>query len=93
MIMNCWIEVNRSYDNNEYHDYYYYRGQPSVVWNVTIDITDELYTSMILDYTGYGSPYGSNGILNLPDQTITTASDLLVDLGSYKFMVISRPEL
>ena len=87
----CWIEVNHSYDTNEYHNYSYYRGQPSVVWNLTIDVTDDPDTSMILEYTGYGSPDGSGGNINPPDHTITTASDLLYDLGGYKFMVISQP--
>lgn len=27
----CWIEVNHSFDQNTYHNYSYYRGQPSLV--------------------------------------------------------------
>ena len=90
---NCWIEVNQSYDTNSYHNYSYYRGQPSVVWNVTIDVTDNPDSSMILDYTGYGSPDGSDGNINTPDSTITTASDQLLDMGGYRFKVIYVPEV
>ena len=89
----CYIEVNMSFDQNAYHDYSNYRGQPSVVWKVAIDVTDIPDTSMNLEYAGYGSPDGSNGNINAPDHTITTAADLLHDMGGYKFKVISRPEL
>jgi hypothetical protein len=47
---------------------------------------------MVLDYTGYGSPDGSNGYINTPDLTITTATGLLSDVGGYKFKVIYNPQ-
>ena len=90
-IYNCWIELNMSFDQNEYHDYSSYRGQPSLVWNVPINVSDEPDSSMILEYSGYGSPDGSTGMINAPDNTITTASDLLYDLGGYKFKAIYSP--
>ena len=89
---SCWIEVNRSYDFNDYHNYSYYRGQPSVVWNTTIHVTENPDSSIVFDYAGYGSPYGSDGSINKPDSTITTATDLLDDLGDYKFKVIYTPQ-
>lgn len=89
----CWIEVNRSYDFNAYHNYSSYRGQPSLVWNVTIDVGETPDSSMILDYTGYGSPDGSDGDINLPDSTITTAEDLLSEMNGYKLKVVYTPEL
>ena len=88
----CWIEVNRSYDVNPYHQYSYYRGQPSLIWKTTIDVTNATDSNKVLDYFGYGAPDGSNGEINPPDSTITTAEDLLQDLGGYKFKVVYTPE-
>ncbi len=88
---NCWIEVNRSYDFNQYHNYSFYRGQPSLVWNTTIGVVDSADSNMVLDYIGYGSPDGSDGNINQPDLTITTAANLLRDLGGYKFKVVYTP--
>lgn len=89
----CCIEVNRDYDFNQYHNYSWYRGQPSVVWNTTINVSDNPDSNMVLNYTGYGSPDGSNGNINMPDITITTAADLLSDLGGFRFKVVYRPEV
>jgi len=88
---NCWIEVNRSYDFNQYHEYSFYRGQPSLVWNTTISVKDSADSTMVLDYLGYGSTDGSDGEINPPDLTITTAANLLRDLGGYKFQVVYTP--
>jgi len=46
---------------------------------------------MVLNYTGYGSPDGSNGSINKPDLTITTATERIIDIGGYKFKVIYTP--
>lgn len=73
----CWIEANQSFNFNKYHNYSFYRGQPSVVWNTTINVTENPDSNMVLDYTGYGSPDGSDGNINIPDSTITTAIDFL----------------
>jgi hypothetical protein len=88
----CWIEVCQSYNSNYYHNYSYYRGQPSVVWLATINVTQNPDSCDVLNYTGYGSPDGSNGDINPPDQTITTASDLINDMGGYKFKVVYSPK-
>jgi hypothetical protein len=90
---NCWIEVNRSFDKNSYHDYSSYRGQPSLVWNATIEVGDTPDSNIVLDYTGYGAPDGSDGDIRPPDSTITTAEDLLIDMGGYKFKVVYTPDL
>ena len=89
---NCWIEVNRSYDKNDYHNYSDYRGQPSIAYNMTINVADTQDSSMILDYTGYGSPDGSDGTINAPHVTITTAANLLDDLGGYRFKAIYKSD-
>jgi len=88
-IYKCWIEVNTSYDSNEYYNYG--RGQPSVVWQTTINVTQNPDSKMVLNYTGYGSPDGSNGSINKPDLTITTATERISDIGGYKFKVIYTP--
>ena len=88
---NCFIEVNRSYDFNSYHDYSFYRGQPSLVWKTTINVNGSADSSMVLDYFGYGSTDGSDGLINPPDSTITTAADLLRDIGEFKFNVLYNP--
>jgi hypothetical protein len=89
----CWIEVNKSFDNNDYHDYSYYRGQPSLVWNVTVNVGDSPDSSMVLNYTGYGSTDGSDGNINPPDTTITTAEDLLAEVTGYKFKAVYTPDV
>lgn len=89
----CWIEVNKSFDNNDYHNYSYYRGQPSLVWNVNFTVDDSPDSGMVLDYAGYGSPDGSDGNINPPDTTITTAEDLLAEVTGYKFKVFYTPDV
>jgi hypothetical protein len=88
---SCWIEVNRSYDFNQYHNYSFYRGQPSLVWNTTIGVRNSADSSMVADYLGYGSTDGSDGGINPPDMTVTTAVNLLSDLGGHKFKVVYTP--
>lgn len=88
----CWVDVNKSFDVNDDHNYSYYRGQPSVLWETTIAISGDPDTNMVLDYAGYGSPDGSDGDINAPDMTITTATDLLSDMGGCKFKVIYTPQ-
>ncbi|MBN1560481.1 T9SS type A sorting domain-containing protein [candidate division KSB1 bacterium] len=87
----CWIEVNRSYDFNPYHNYSFYRGQPSLVWSTTILVSNSADSSMVSDYRGYGSADGSDGEIHVPDSTITTATNLLRDMGGYKFKVVYSP--
>jgi hypothetical protein len=87
----CWIIVNRDYDHNQYHNYSWYRGQPSIVWNSTINVSDYPDSSIALDYLGYGAPDGSHGNINPPDSTITTAANLLNDMGGYRFKVVYNP--
>ena len=89
---HCYIEVNRSYDFNQYYiSDSYYRGQPSCIWHVIIDVGDTADTSAVLDYTGYGSEDGADGVIHPPDSTITTAADLLSEFGGVKFKVTYSP--
>lgn len=89
----CWIEVNHSFDTNNYHHYSYYRGQPSLVWSAAIEVSESADSAMVLGYTGYGSPDGSDGDISAPDATITTAENLLAEMSGYKFKVIYTPDL
>ncbi len=88
---NCWIEAGKSFNFNQFHNYSFYRGQPSVVWNLKIVVGDFADSALVLGYCGYGSPDGSDGEIKPPDSTITTAVDLLRDLGGYKFKVVYTP--
>ena len=74
-------------------NYSYYRGQPSLVWNATLEVSDYPDSSMVSDYAGYGSPDGSDGDINPPDVTITTAENLLAEISGYKFKVVYTPGL
>jgi hypothetical protein len=87
----CRIEANMSFDFNDDHEYSFYRGQPSVVWSTTIHLSDNPDSTVVLDYSGYGSTDGSNGTLNPPDATITTAAELLSDLGGFRFRAMCIP--
>jgi hypothetical protein len=37
-----YIEVNKSFDQNEYHDYSWYRGQPCVIWHGSLQIGNRI---------------------------------------------------
>lgn len=88
---NFYMEANHSFDQNADHDYSFYRGQPSVLWTVSVTIGDSADSTSVLDYAGYGSPDGTDGDIRPPDSTITTAADLIEDLGGYKFKVEYTP--
>jgi hypothetical protein len=89
----CRIEANQSFDFNAFHNYSFYRGQPSIVWSVTVHVTDSADIGVVLDYEGYGSPDGSDGNLRPPDSTITTAAGLLADMGGFRFKAVYTPEV
>ncbi len=79
-----WVEVNQDFDQNEHHDYDFFidpmlldygsksHGQPSVVWQIPVTVGEDPQEQTTTTYAGYGSPDGSNGMLNPPDETITT---------------------
>ncbi len=87
----CRIEANQSFDFNAFHNYSFYRGQPSVVWSATVRAADSADSGAVLDYGGYGSPDGSDGVLRPPDSTITTAAGLLADMGGFRFKAVYTP--
>jgi len=90
-VYTCRIEANKSFDFNEYHNYSFYRAQPSLVWQVSIKVAGAPDSAVVFDYAGYGSVNGATGDLHVPDSTITTAFDLLLDMGGYKFKAVYTP--
>jgi len=71
-----YVEVNKSFDDNEHHDYSWYRGQPSVVWQGSIlvgDKPDESEAKLI----GHGHASGENGQIDPELATLTTSLKLI----------------
>ena len=71
-----YVEVNKSFDDNDYHDYSWYRGQPSVVWRGAITI-GQLPDSSHAAIIGHGDPAGAHGNITADVSTLTTALDLI----------------
>ena len=71
-----YIEVNKSFDKNEYHDYSWYRGQPSVIWRGRIQIGNQASQSKA-EIIGHGHVAGSDGRIDPDLSTLTTALDLI----------------
>jgi hypothetical protein len=108
----AWIEVSAEFDQNTFYDFpsptgipwseygEAYRGQPSVLWSVPFQISQEDQVVQALDYLGYGDPDGLDGLINPPDPTISDDVDgsgarrlLLTQApeGQYRFRVASHP--
>lgn len=71
-----YIEVNKSFDDNEYHDYSWYRGQPSVIWRGSLLIGKQPSESKG-GIIGHGDVAGANGEINPDLSTMTTALKLI----------------
>ena len=71
-----YIEVNKAFDNNEYHDYSWYRGQPSIIWKGDLFIGDQVSKSKA-KIIGHGHVAGIDGTINPDLSTITTAMKLI----------------
>ena len=71
-----YIEVNKAFDNNEYHDYSWYRGQPSIIWKGDLLIGDQVSKSEA-KIIGHGHVAGIDGTINPDLSTITTATKLI----------------
>lgn len=79
-----------------------YRGQPSVVYAVAVDLGDGTSAVQTESYAGYGDPDGQDGTLRAPDGTIDVdvpgsgAARLQLvagDDGMYRLRVTARAEL
>lgn len=73
---DCYIEVNKSFDDNESHDYSWYRGQPSVIWKGSLLIADRISKSKAA-IIGHGHVAGMDGSINPDLSTLTTAKQLI----------------
>ena len=71
-----YIEVNKSFDDNEHHNYSLYRGQPSVIWQGNILVGDQA-TESKAKIVGHGHVAGSDGKINPDLSTLTTALELI----------------
>jgi hypothetical protein len=63
-----------------------YRGQPSVVYSVPVELDATQRVAMTSDYVGYGDPEGLDGAIRPPDATIS--SD--VGSGSQRLALLSN---
>ncbi len=74
-----FVEVNKSFDKTKAHKYSWYRGQPSVVWQGTLQVGDEVsHGSAVI--IGHGDVAGADGKINPDVSTLTTALRLIEDV-------------
>jgi len=71
-----YIEVNKSFDDNEHHNYSWYRGQPSVIWQGILLVGNQISESKA-KIIGHGHVAGSDGDINPDLSTLTTAIELI----------------
>jgi len=71
-----YIEVNKSFDKNEHHDYSWYRGQPSVVWRGNIRVGNQISMSEA-KIIGHGHVAGADSTINPDLSTLTTSLRLI----------------
>jgi len=71
-----YIEVNKSFDKNEHHNYSWYRGQPSVVWRGSIQVGNQISKSEA-KIIGHGHVAGEYGKINPDLSTLTTSLRLI----------------
>ena len=71
-----YIEVNKSFDKNEHHNYSWYRGQPSVVWRGSIQVGNQISKSEA-KIIGHGHVAGEYRKINPDLSTLTTSLRLI----------------
>jgi hypothetical protein len=74
-----YIEVNKSFDKNEHHDYSWYRGQPSVVWRGTLMVGDQVSRDRA-EIMGHGHVAGADGKITPDLSTLTTSLKLIEEV-------------
>ena len=75
-----YIEVNKSFDDNEYHNYSWYRGQPSVVWKGSLIVGDKPWLSRGT-IIGHGHPAGAKGGISTDLMSLTSALTLIGNIS------------
>ena len=68
--------VNKSFDDNEHHDYSWYRGQPSVIWQGSLLVGNRISEGEA-EIIGHGDPAGADGDVDPDLSTLTTAIKLI----------------
>ena len=71
-----YVEINKSFDENEHHNYSWYRGQPSVVWRGSLMVDDKSHESKA-QIIGHGHVSGENGQINPDVTTLNTSLELI----------------
>ena len=71
-----YVEVNKSFDKNDHHNYSWYRGQPSVVWQGSLVIGTQVSRGEA-QIIGHGHPAGVDGRTERDLSTLTTALKLI----------------
>jgi len=71
-----YIEVNKSFDKNDHHDYSWYRGQPSVVWRGNLLVSGQI-SEGVAKIIGHGHVAGADGKINPDLSTLTTSLKLI----------------
>ena len=71
-----YIEVNKSFDDNEHHNYSWYRGQPSVIWQGHLFVGQQLSVSKA-KIIGHGDAAGKDGKIYPDLSSLTTALRLI----------------
>jgi hypothetical protein len=71
-----YVEVNRSFDKNDHHNYSWYRGQPSVVWQGSLVVGTQISQGEA-QIVGHGHPAGVDGRIERDLSTLTTALNLI----------------
>lgn len=87
-IFNLKLEINVAFDDNEYYSEYDFPddevyhsgtgqlGQPSIVFEATIDMTDHK-NYYLMDLIGHGHHSGQSGVLDEDLTTLTTALEIV----------------
>lgn len=78
-----YIEVNKSFDDNTHHNYSWYRGQPSVIWQGVFAVGKQV-TESEAKIIGHGDVAGANGKIN-PDLSSLTTALKLVEKAEARF--------
>ncbi|MCJ7772394.1 MAG: hypothetical protein MUP22_04585 [Desulfobacterales bacterium] len=71
-----YIEVNKSFDDNEHNNYSWYRGQPSVIWQGNLFVGQQLSESKA-KIIGHGDAAGKDGKIYPDLSSLTTALRLI----------------
>lgn len=71
-----YVEANKSFDKNDYHNYSWYRGQPSIVWQGSLVVGTQISQGEA-QIVGHGHPAGVDGRIEPDLSTLTTALKLI----------------